>query len=765
MPLRRPPRLIAGAAAVAVSLAAAPASVSASASGGCPGALPAGTCPYTAATQVGERSGGVLRFPQAVTVGPDGVVYVADQKSHTIQAFNPDGTFRRDFGFSGSKPGQLTSAGGVALGPDGSVYVAAGANRVDRFASDGSLLRSWGKTGQGVGEFDFGSGGGNDSPAGGGIAVNGNTVYVADSRNDRVQRFDLDGNNGSVLVPPGQLRTPVGVAVRKTRVYVADDQHHRIAVYDTGGQALGFVGSGEGSVGGQLRNPYDVALDAAGRVFVADDLNHRVVRYAPAPLYQYKARWGSYGTAPGALAYPRGIATDAAGHVYVTNTGNDRIDVFDNGGTLLRSMGRSGRGSGQFDTPAGVAVDPSGLRAVVDSINGRVQFLGPDGAVVSIMGSPNPGPTLLPRPVATAFDAAGNIYVLDKHRAKIVVFSRATGLPVRTIATQGTGPGKLLAPSALAITAGGTILVADTGNERVARFTLTGEALQDLPVVGTPRGIAVTPDASRVYVSTASDNRIRVYKQDGTLLTEFGGLGTKIGKLLSPAQLALDGAGNVWVADRGNSRVQEFGPNGERLAAFGARGTGVGEFLRPESVAVDCRGTVTVSDTDNNRVQQFTLAAAPPAPCTALPPVGVPATPQYPVLPAPDGPQLTVKLIRRNALVLTRSLPLSVGCDTACTIHASATITPRAAPVAPPRPKKGKPRPAPARVVVTLTAPERRIPAGSTALVRLTLSAADAARLRRALGRRRGLIAAVQLTATADVGDPTSQTLTLKLTG
>ncbi|MCW2957956.1 MAG: hypothetical protein JWP18_759 [Solirubrobacterales bacterium] len=448
----------------------------------------------------------------------------------------------------------------------------------------------------------------------------------------------------------------------------------------------------------------------------------------------------------------------------MTNTGNDRIDVFDNGGTLLRSMGRSGRASGQFDTPAGVAADASGLRAVVDSINGRVQLLGPDGAVVSIMGSPNPGPTLLPRPVATAFDAEGNVYVLDQRRSKIVVFSRQTGLPVRTIAAEGTGPGKLLAPSALAISAGGTVLVADTGNQRVARFTTTGAALGDLPVIGTPRGIAVTPDASRIYVSTASDNRIRAYDQGGTLLTEFGGLGTKIGKLISPAQLTLDAAGNVWVADRGNSRVQQFGPDGERLAAFGGRGTGTGEFLRPEGVAVDCNGLVTVSDTDNNRVQQFALAAGPAAPCATLPPVGVPPTPKYPVLPAPDGPQLKVKVLRRTSLLRTRSLPLSLGCDTACTITASATLTPRAAPVAPPKPKKGQRKPAPPRVVVTLATPQRRIPAGSTALVRLTFTKADAARLAKAVGRLSGLVAEVQLTAAGDVGDPTSQTLVLKVT-
>ena len=45
-----------------------------------------------------------------------------------------------------------------------------------------------------MGEFRFGAGGGNDSGAGGGIAIGRRLrVYVADTRNDRVQRFNLDG--------------------------------------------------------------------------------------------------------------------------------------------------------------------------------------------------------------------------------------------------------------------------------------------------------------------------------------------------------------------------------------------------------------------------------------------------------------------------------------------------------------------------------------------------------------------------------------------
>src|SRR6188472_973216 len=439
----------------------------AAASADCPGATPA--CPYTAVAQIGQRGEGVMRFPQAVAIGPDGSVYVGDQASHVVQVFGPDGVFRREVGIAGSAPGQLGAVGAIAVASDNTLLVADGSNRIDRYDANGTLLNSWGGTGSAIGQFRFGAGSGNSAAAGGGLAVAGNTVYVADTGNDRIQRFTLDGGHGAEIVPPGLLANPRGIAVRRTRLFVADDQHHRLVVFDTGGHLLRAVGQ-NGSGPGQLNFPYGVATDAPGRVFVADDLNHRVVRFSSGPVYPYKGRWGSYGTAPGRLAYPRGIAVDAAGSVYVANTGNDRIDVFDKGGALLRSFGISGRSAGQFDAPVGVASDSGGIRAVTDSINGRVQLLHPDGTLASSWGSPAPGPTILPDPVAVAFDGAGNAYVLDRRRSRIVVFARATGLPVRTIGSPGSGPGQLLNPSALTIDGAGTIVVADSGNERIARF-------------------------------------------------------------------------------------------------------------------------------------------------------------------------------------------------------------------------------------------------------------------------------------------------------
>ncbi len=198
---------------------------------------------------------------------------------------------------------------------------------------------------------------------------------------------------------------------------------------------------------------------------------------------------------------------------------------------------------------------------MTDAVNGRVEFLGPDGTIISSMGSPNPGPTILPRPVAVAFDVPGNIYVLDQRRARIVVFSRATGLPFKTIGSQGSGPGQMLDPSAIALDGAGNIYVADTGNDRIVRFTGAGNYLGALTSLGRGvRGVAVTPDGSRIYATIG--NFIRILAPDGSELDSFGGTGRALGKLNTPAQITLDQAGNVWVADRGNNRVQQFGPDG-----------------------------------------------------------------------------------------------------------------------------------------------------------------------------------------------------------
>jgi sugar lactone lactonase YvrE len=713
----------------------------------CPGA--ADPCPYVEQGQVGQRTGGVLRFPQAVAIGPDGSVYVGDQHSRVVSVFGPDGSFLREIGVPGTRPGELGAVGALATAPDGTLFVAKGSNAIDRFDPTGRLLASFGRSGTGPGEFRFGAGGGNDAGAGGGLAASATHLFVADSGNDRIQRLNLDGSGAIELVPAGQLAYPKGVAVRGSRLLVADDQHHRVVAYDTGGRFLKELGRGQGAGPGQLANPYGVAADAAGRTYVADNLNHRVVRFGTPPDYPYVARFGSFGTQPGRLAFVRALTTDAAGNVLVANTANDRIDVFNRDGRLLRSFGSSGRATGQFNQPTGVAADASGMRAVTDATNGRVQLLDPAGKIVTVWGSPNPGPTILRRPVGVAFDAAGTLYALDERRARIIVFSRQTGLPVRTIGSQGRGPGQMLDPAAIAMTPGGTIVVADTGNRRIVRFGSGGEYRGATTGLGAVRGVAITPDGQRTYVAT--ENRILVLDPAGNELDRFGGTGSKLGKLRSPAGLALDAAGTLWVADRANNRVQRFGPAGERLLTLGERGTGPGQFTYPTGVTVDCTGLLTVTDQANNRVQQFRLTAPAAAPCAALPPLGTPPPPKVPTLAPPPGPEVAASILTRSGLLGSRSVAVRVRCDTPCALTLTGALAERAGERRGTRRRKA--------VEVALSGRRLELPPARATTIRLRVPAGGAQRLLRALRGRRGLALSVDLTATSSSGEQTQVAL------
>jgi hypothetical protein len=151
-----------------------------------------------------------------------------------------------------------------------------------------------------------------------------------------------------------------------------------------------------------------------------------------------------------------------------------------------------------------------------------------------------------------------------------------------------------------------------------------------------------------------------------------------------------------------------------------------------------------VTDTKNNRVQQFALAAAAATPCVQLAPIANPPVPKLPTLPTPLGPQVSVRVLRATSLFGSRVLPLRVGCDTVCTMKATATLTERS------KPRKRK------AVSVSLRPVTTKLPAGETKVLRLTLSRTQVARLRRALGKRKGLTLTLQLLATADAGDPTT---------
>jgi uncharacterized repeat protein (TIGR01451 family) len=260
---------------------------------------------------------------------------------------------------------------GVGVDGASNVYVAdSGNNRVQKFTSSGGLITTWGSIGSGDGQFN--------SPRA--VAVDGSgDVYVVDTNNHRIQKFTSSGGFitkwGSIGSGNGQFNFPRGIAVDGSdNVYVADANNERIQKFTSSGAFITAWGSA-GSGNGQFAFPSGVAMDGSDNVYVADSVNHRIQKFTSSGTFI--TTWGTAGTGDGQFNTPRSVALDEAGNVYVSDTFNNRIQKFDSSGNFTAKWGTSGSGNGQFNAQQGIAVDGSGNIYVADSGNNRIQKFGP----------------------------------------------------------------------------------------------------------------------------------------------------------------------------------------------------------------------------------------------------------------------------------------------------------------------------------------------------------------------------------------------------
>ncbi len=156
---------------------------------------------------------------------------------------------------------------------------------------------------------------------------------------------DLAGNPGSMQAPRGMDIAADG------SIYVADSRNHRIQHYQPDGTLLNSWGSFADRMqgdapGGTFNEPWGVAVGPDGSVYVADTWNHRVQKFTADG--EFVNAWGDFGQAENEYAFwgPRDVAVDSEGRVFVTDTGNKRIVVFDENGKFLSSFGSAGHGAG-----------------------------------------------------------------------------------------------------------------------------------------------------------------------------------------------------------------------------------------------------------------------------------------------------------------------------------------------------------------------------------------------------------------------------------
>ena len=306
----------------------------------------------------------------------------------------------------GSGPGSYSSAGMFY-----STTLISGPYMTDHYIFE----RFWGSEGSGPGEFSY--------PRGAATDIDGN-LYVADSRNSRIQKFAADS---TFIVKWGR----------------------------------------EGTGDGQFVLPSGVAVDGAGYIYVTDTGNHRIQKFAPDTTFV--TSWGNQGDEPREFDSPTGIAAGPDGNIYVIDTGNHRVQKFTSDGAYITEWGEYGSGPGQFDIPRGIAVDPYGNVYVTGCRNNRIQKFSNDGVFLVSWGAFGTTEGLFDCPIAIAADEAGDVYVVDYGNGRLQKFT-SSGVFVTLLGSGGTGEGEFDRPEGVAIGHVGAIFIVDSRNSRIQKF-------------------------------------------------------------------------------------------------------------------------------------------------------------------------------------------------------------------------------------------------------------------------------------------------------
>lgn len=295
------------------------------------------------------------------------------------------------------------------------------------------------------------------------------------------------------------MSSPISVAIDPTtdKVFVCDHASNRILRFSSLealangnpaeaklGQATWTEGNENGGAGSgnpqanTFDHPWQIAVDAAGRLWVADRNNNRVLRFDNASSKGNNAAADGVlgqddftscgenkggGEIPGqcTLRNPMGVAVDNAGRLWVADLGNNRVLRFDNAAakpngddsdgvlgqldftTAQENQGNPQPSANTLHTPFGLCADSDGRLWVADTYNHRVlrydnaasKSNGGDadgvlGQIVMINGTPLTLMTMrLMFPRGMTMSIEGTLYVSDYDDSRIMIFPEAATKP------------------------------------------------------------------------------------------------------------------------------------------------------------------------------------------------------------------------------------------------------------------------------------------------------------------------------------------------
>jgi DNA-binding beta-propeller fold protein YncE len=292
-----------------------------------------GTDEYIPLMSIGSKGNNILQFvyPEGIVVDSNSNVYVADQENNNIQKLDTDGKFITLWGNREDKIFSHSYA--LAIDSKNDIYVT-DSDSIKKFNSDGTLIY-WD-----LEKFDF------SSPHGIAIDREDN-VFVSDEIKNEIRKYNQNGSLvckwgsygnlnsnincnlnslGAIEKGDGQFDHPLGLTVDSHgNVYVSDSLNDRIQKFDNNGRFIQKWGI-HGNKEGEFYYPFGLSIIDIDDIIVVDHKNDRIQKFSQNG--HFKSCFGNRGNDLNQFNGPRFICVDERKKkIYITDGGNHRIVV------------------------------------------------------------------------------------------------------------------------------------------------------------------------------------------------------------------------------------------------------------------------------------------------------------------------------------------------------------------------------------------------------------------------------------------------------
>ncbi len=323
-------------------------------------------------------------------------------------------------------------------------------------------------------------------------------LYVSDESNNRVQKFDADGNflfmfGWDVDASNAAQEFEICSVAANCKWGIADD---------------GFAG--------QLDSPTGIAVDADGNIYVGEEFGTRVQKFDADG--NFLRMWG------------RDVDASNPGISYEICTN-----------PINCQRGGFGSGAGEFDETTGLAIynAPNPINSILyvaEAWNDRVQLFDLDGNFIAMWG-----------------------WGVDTGADEYEICTVATG-PCQT-GSAGSGLGQFNAPHDVAVDSAGNVFVSDQANDRIQKFDSAGNPLLTIGSWGDEpgqfrslEGLTIGPDDKLYVVDDVNDN-LQIFDNNGLFLARYTATNSPL-HLPNPENVAVDSRGYVYIIDETLDSIQ-----------------------------------------------------------------------------------------------------------------------------------------------------------------------------------------------------------------